>query len=101
MYQSFDSWLEFHERAEIRHTCDCTSRAIARFVFVRRKRPWVGLKLLHPKRNAPPALSAALLLDFQNLHVNRIARFQQVGRLVDAAPGHVGYVQQAVDAADV
>jgi hypothetical protein len=54
------------------------------------------LELLHAERDA-----VRLLVDADDLHLDRLADVEDLGRMVDAAPGHVGDVQQAVDAAEV
>ncbi len=42
-----------------------------------------------------------LLVDADDLHLHRLADREDLGRVVDAPPRHVGHVQQAVDAAEV
>src|SRR5690606_2346213 len=39
--------------------------------------------------------------DADDLHLDRLADRQDLGRMVDAAPRHVGDMQQAVDAAEI
>jgi hypothetical protein len=41
------------------------------------------------------------LVDLDDLHLDGLADRQDLGRVVDAAPGHVGDVQQAVDTAEI
>ena len=43
----------------------------------------------------------ALVVDVQDLHLDLLVDLDHVRRMVDAAPAHVGDVQQAVDAAQV
>ena len=42
-----------------------------------------------------------LVIDLDDLHFHRLADIQHFARVVDAAPGDVGDMQQAVDAAEV
>ena len=56
----------------------------------------IGLQLLHAERDA-----LRLGVDADDLHLHRVADVEDLGRMIDAAPGHVGDVQQAVDAAEV
>ena len=58
--------------------------------------PRIALELLHAERDA-----VGFLVDADDLHLDRLADVEDLGRMVDAAPGHVGDVQQAVDAAEV
>jgi hypothetical protein len=41
------------------------------------------------------------LVDLDDLHLDGLADRQDLGGVVDAAPGHVGDVQQAVDTAEI
>ena len=45
--------------------------------------------------------AVGLVVDADDLHLHRLADRQHLGRVVDAPPGDVGDVQQAVDAAEV
>ena len=59
-------------------------------------RPRIGLELLHAERDA-----MGFLVDADDLHLDRLADGEDFGRMVDAAPCHVGDMQQAVDAAEI
>jgi hypothetical protein len=54
------------------------------------------LQLLHAQADA-----VGFLVDLDDLHLDGLADRQDLGRMVDAAPRHVGDVQQAVDAAEI
>ena len=58
--------------------------------------PRIGLELLHAERDA-----VGLVVDPDDLHPDRLADREHLGRVVDAPPGDVGDVEQAVDAAEV
>jgi hypothetical protein len=53
-------------------------------------------ELLDAQRDA-----VRLLVDLDDLDLDRLADGHDLGRMVDAAPGHVGHVQQAVNAAEI
>src|SRR5690606_36793320 len=52
--------------------------------------------LLHAERD-----TMGFLVDADDLHLDRLADGEDFRRMVDAAPCHVGHVQQTVDAAEV
>ncbi len=58
--------------------------------------PRIGEQLLDAERDA-----VRLVVDLDDLDLDRLADVHDLGRVVDAAPGHVGDVQQAVDAAEI
>ena len=58
--------------------------------------PRIGHDLLHAERHA---LALGIVLEDDDLHL--VADVHDLGRMPDAAPRHVGDVQQAVDAAEV
>ena len=58
--------------------------------------PRIGLELLHAERDA-----LRLGIEADDLHLDGLADMERLGRMVDAAPGDVGDVQQAVDAAQI
>jgi hypothetical protein len=64
--------------------------------YFTRRVPRVFLQLLHAEADA-----LRVLVDLDHLHLDGLADVQDLGRVVDAPPGHVGDVQQAVDAAEV
>jgi hypothetical protein len=53
-------------------------------------------QLLEAQRHA-----RALAVELQDAHFDLVADLDHFGRMLDALPGHVGDVQQAVDAAEV
>ena len=58
--------------------------------------PRIVQQLLHAERDA-----VGLVVDLDDLDLDGLADRQHFGRVIDAAPGDVGDVQQAVDAAEV
>ena len=58
--------------------------------------PRIGLELLHAERDA-----LGLGVEADDLDLDGLADGQRLGRMVDAPPGDVGDMQQAVDAAQI
>jgi len=59
-------------------------------------RPRVGHDLLHPERDA-----LALRVELQHRDLDFVAHLDGFGRMLQATPGHIGDVQQPVDAAEI
>ena len=96
MNQAFDALFQFHESAEIRDAGHGALDALAHLVLLGDQVPGVRLKLLEAERNA---FLGGIHLEDPRLHL--VAHLEHVGRLVDAAPGDVGHVQQGIHAADI
>ena len=94
--QAFDARLQLHEGAVVGDVRDGALEAGADRILGLDRRPRIGLQLLHAEADA-----LRLRVDADDLHLHRVADVEDLGRMVDAAPGHVGDVQQAVDAAEV
>ncbi len=58
--------------------------------------PRIGFELLHAERDA-----LRLGVEADHLDLDVLADIERLGRVVDAAPGDVGDVQQAIDAAQI
>src|SRR5262245_36396490 len=58
--------------------------------------PWIGLQLFHAEADA-----LRLRIDAHDLHLHRIADVDDLTWVVDAPPGHVGHVQETVDATKI
>ena len=58
--------------------------------------PRILVELLHAEADA-----LGLGIDLDDLHLHRLADRQDVGGMIDALPGDVGDMQQAVDAAQI
>ena len=94
--QALDAGLELDERAVVGERDHLAADALADRVAHRRVAPRIGLDLLQAQRDA-----LGLRVEAQHLHLDLVADLEQLARVVDPAPGHVGDVQQAVDAAEV
>ena len=58
--------------------------------------PRIRAELLEPEAHA-----RALAVELEDAHVDLVADLDHFGGMLDALPGHVGDVQQAVDAAEI
>ena len=94
--QALDPRLQLHEGAVVGDVGDAAVELGADRVLGFDAVPRVGLQLLHAEADA-----LGLGVDLDDLHLDRVADRQHLGRVVDALPAHVGDVQQAVDAAEV
>ena len=94
--QTFDARLQLHESAIIGDVGDPTVEFGADRIFQLDAFPRIGFQLFHAERDA---LSVGVEADHLNL--NGLADLQGLARVIDPAPGDVGDVQQAVDAAQI
>ncbi len=94
--QSFDALLELYEGAVVGYADDPAFDPVADRVLLIDVLPRVPGELLQPER-----YPLALLVEVQHLHRNLVADRDHLRRMAYPAPGHVGYVQQAVDAAQI
>ena len=96
MDQAFDALLQFNESAVVGHADDAAMDARADRVALGGVQPGVGRQLLEAQGN--PLLVA---IELQNLYLDLVADVDQVTRMGQPAPAHIGDMQQAVDAAQV
>ena len=94
--QPFDARLELDERAVVGQADHLAAHARADRVALHHVRPRIGDELLVAERDA---LGRRVVLEHD--HVDLVVDLEELGRMADAAPRHVGDVQQAVDAAEV
>ena len=94
--QPFDARLELDERAVVGEAHDLAAHARADRIAVHHVRPRIGDELLVAERDA---LGRRVVLEHD--HVDLVVDLEELGRMADAAPRHVGDVQQAVDAAEI
>ena len=88
--------FQLDERAIIGDIRDRSLELAANRVLGVDAAPWIGAELLHAEADA-----LRLRVDADDLHLHGVADVQNLGRVVDALPRHVGDVQEAVDAAQV
>src|SRR5690606_15710809 len=94
--QALDARLQLHEGAVVGDVRHRAGEAGADRVFGLDALPRIRLQLLDAEADA-----LRLRVDADNLHLHRVADVDDLGGVVDTPPGHVGDVQQAVDAAEV
>src|SRR5262249_15946030 len=94
--QAFHAGFQLHEGAIVGDVRHRALEAVADRVLGLDACPRVGLQLLHSETDA-----LRLRIDAHDLHLDRIANVDDLARVVDAAPGHVGDVEQAVDATQI
>src|ERR1700685_819061 len=96
VYQPFNALLQFDKCAVIGDADDPSTNVRADRIAVLRIQPRVGRELLEAERHA-----LLVLVELQHLYLNLIADVDQIARVREPPPGHVGNVQQAVDAAEI
>ena len=96
MDQAFDARLQFDERAVIGDVRDAALEPRVDRVAGGDALPRIGEELLDAERDA-----VRLVVDLDDLDLDRLADGHDLGRMVHAAPRHVGDVEQAVDAAEI
>jgi hypothetical protein len=94
--QALDARLQLDERAVVGDVGDAAMNLRLDRVLGLDALPRIVLQLLHAERDA-----VRLVVDLDDLDLDHLADGQHLGRVVDAAPGDVGDMQQAVDAAEI
>src|SRR5438445_3500328 len=94
--QAFDARLQLDERAVVGDVGDAAGKARVQRILRLDPLPRIVQQLLHAERNA-----VGLVVDLDDLDLDRLADGQDLGRVIDPAPGDIGDVQQAIDAAEV
>ena len=96
MHQSLDAGLELHEGAVVGDVGDAALHLGADRITRLDALPGIALQLLHAERDA-----VGFVIDLDDPHLDLLADGQDVVGMIDAAPGDVGHVQQAVDTAEI
>ena len=94
--QAFDARLQLDERAVVGDVGDAAGEAGTQRIFRLDALPRIVQQLLHAERDA-----VGLVVDLDDLDLHGLADRQHLGRVIDAPPGDIGDMQQAVDAAEV
>src|SRR3979490_25182 len=94
--QAFDARLQFDEGAVVGDVGDAAGEARIERIFRLDALPRIVQQLLHAERDA-----VGFVIDLDDLHLHGLTDGQHLGRVIDPAPGDVGDVQQAVDAAEI
>jgi hypothetical protein len=96
VHQAFDARFDLDERAVVGDVGDLAEQAGAVRVAARHADPRVVAQLLDAQRDA-----VLLGVELQHLGGQFLTDLHHLGRVAHTAPGHVGDVQQTVDAAQV
>src|SRR5262245_11734742 len=96
VHEAFDARLDLDERAVIGDRDHLAFDARAYRESLDRRRPWVGDQLFVAKADA-----LFVAVELEHLDLDVFADLEEFVRILDAAPGHVGYVEQAVQPAEV
>ena len=96
MHQAFDARFDFNKRAVVGDVGDLAEQAGLLRVTTFDVHPGIGTELLEAERDA-----AAFAIVLEDLDFDFSANLHDFCRILDALPGHVGDVQQAVDTAEV
>ena len=96
MDQPLDARLQLDEGAVVGDVGDPAGKLGANRILRLDALPGVGLELLHAQADA-----LGLGIEADDLDLDGLADLQCVARMVDAPPGDVGDVQQAVDAPQI
>src|ERR1700722_2334508 len=94
--QAFHARFQFDEGAVVGDVGDAAGVFGSRRVLGGHTLPRIGLQLLHAEADA-----LGLRIEADHLHLDLLADLQGFGRMIDAPPGDVGDVQQAIDAAEI
>src|SRR5579862_6415158 len=96
VYQTLDAVLDLDERAVVGDVGNLAEDARRGRIAPRDVLPRIGPELLQPQADA-----RALAVELEDAHLDLVPDLDDLGRMLDALPRHVGDVQQAVDAAQV
>src|SRR4051812_15162435 len=94
--QAFDAWLQFDERAVVGDVGDAAGEARVERILRLDALPRIVQQLLHAERD-----TVGLVVDLDDLDLDGLADGEHLGRVIDPAPGDIGDVEQAVDAAEI
>ena len=92
----FDARLQLHEGAVVGDVGDTALHAHADRILLLDALPRILEQLLHAERDA-----VGFVVDLDDLDLHLLADVEHFGRVIDAPPGDVGDVQEAVDAAEI
>ena len=96
MNQALDAGLELNEGAVVRQRHDLAAQPQADRIAIRDGFPGIGLGLLQAQTDA-----LALGVELEDLDLDAVTHLEQLRGVRDAPPGHVGNVEQAVDAPQI
>src|ERR1700716_2275397 len=94
--QAFDALFDFDEAAIIGDVRDLAEETSVGRIAPRDVLPGIRAQLLESERHP-----LALAIELQYSHIDLFADLDDFGRMLDALPGHVGDMQQSIDAAEI
>ncbi len=94
--EAFDALLQLDERAVVGDRKDAAVDLRADGVALDGVEPRVRRELLEAERDA-----LLFLVELEHLHLDLIANIDEVARVSETAPAHVGDVEQAIEAAHI
>src|SRR5579871_1716431 len=94
--QAFDSLLKLDEGSVIGDADDASAHVSSLGITVLGIEPRIGSELLESQRNA-----LLLFVVLQHFDLNLIADVHEILGMREASPGHIGDVEQAIEAAEV
>jgi len=96
VHQTFDARLELDERPVVGDRLNLAAHLLARRKRLFGVAPGIFLGLLEPQRDA-----FGLRVVLENPYGHFVSDLEELGRMIDPAPAHVGDVEQAVDPSEI
>ena len=96
MDQAFNAWLQFNECTVIGDVRDATREARIERIFRFNRFPRISQQLLDAERDA-----VRFMVDLDDLNLELLTDGHHFRRMVDAAPCHVGDVQQTINTTEI
>src|SRR5690606_286401 len=96
VHETLDALLDLDEAAVVSDVRDLAEQPRVRRIAAGEVRPRIRAELLQAERDA-----VALPVELEHLDLELLTDADDLGRMLDALPGHVGDVQQPIDAAQV
>ena len=96
MYETFHSRLELDKGAVGEHVDDPALHTASDGILLLYIRPGTLLQLLEPQRDA-----LFLLVDLQNLDLDLLVDLDEIARVADTPPAHIGNVKQPVKSSEI
>src|SRR3954470_3073787 len=94
--QAFNSLLEFDERSVVGHADDASAHVSAYRITMLGIEPRIRRELLESQRHA-----LLFLVVLENFHLDLVTDIHEVFGMGEASPGHVGDVQQTIEASEI
>src|SRR5210317_1262464 len=96
MDQAFDTFLDFDKTTVVGDVRDLAEQTRAFRITAGNIDPGISTHLLQAERD-----TIALAIELQDFHIKLIANIDHFGGMLDALPGHIGDMQQTVDATEI